>query len=102
MIRDLIFAEIARTQFDALARSNKADVGAALLRITQEANTHGVWRAEDDRHLAVTYEVRPTAIVVTEISTAQPRPAGSRQPYQGMEVRHEGSGRWSHLNPHEE
>ncbi|MGW7638328.1 hypothetical protein [Streptomyces decoyicus] len=102
MIRDLIFAEAARAQFDALAKRHKADVGEALLKIAQETNRRGVWQADDNRRLTVTYDVHPRAIVVTGISTAQTGPAGSRQPYRGMEMRHEGGGRWIHLNPHEE
>ncbi|WP_411137593.1 hypothetical protein [Streptomyces sp. C10] len=102
MIRDLIFAESARAQFDVLTKRHKADVGEALLRIVQETDHRGVWRAGDNRRLAVTYDVHPSAIVVTGISTAQAGPAGSRQPYQGMEMRKDSRGRWIHLNPHEE
>ncbi|MEU8680640.1 hypothetical protein [Streptomyces sp. NPDC048611] len=101
-MRNLLFAESARAQFDELAQGCKGELGEALLRIAQEANRHGVWRSSADRRLAVSYEVHPTSIVVTEISTTQPGPAGSRQPYQGMEMRREGDGRWIHLNPHEE
>lgn len=102
MIRDLIFAEPARAQFDALTKSHKADVGEALLRIAQEASRRGVWRPEGNRRLAVAYDVHPRAIVVTDISTAPASPASLRQPYLGMQMRHEGGGRWTHLNPHEE
>lgn len=102
MIRDLIFAATARAQFDALTKRHKTDVGEALIRIAQESKSRGVWRPDDNRRLAVTYEVHTSAVVVTEISTAQTSPAESRQPYRGMEMRHEGGGRWIHLNPHEE
>ncbi|GAA3164600.1 MULTISPECIES: hypothetical protein [Streptomyces] len=100
-IRDLIFVEAARMQFDALTERRKADAGKALLTIAQEANRGGVWRSGGDHRLTVTYEVHPAAIVVTEVSTAQSTASGPRQPYQGMEMRHEGR-RWIHLNPHEE
>ncbi|MFE2279334.1 hypothetical protein ACFXAE_19270 [Streptomyces sp. NPDC059454] len=102
MIRDLIFAEAARTQFTALPKRLKRDVGNALLRIAQEADRHGVWRAEGEDRLTVTYEVHRNALLVTDIARGRAAPAGRRQPYYGMEMRHEGQGRWTHLNPHEE
>ncbi|OUD02936.1 hypothetical protein [Streptomyces swartbergensis] len=103
VIRDLIFVETARVQFDALAKRHQADVSEALLRIIQEEHRSGVWRHADDRRLTVTYSVHPSgAIVVREISTAPAAPARPGQPYAGMEMRHEGGGRWIHMNPHEE
>jgi len=103
VIRDLIFVEAARAQFNLLTKRYQADVGEALLRIIQEENRSGVWRPANNGRLTVTYSVHPSgAIVVKEISTAPASPAGPRQPYAGMEMRHEGGGRWIHLNPHEE
>ncbi|MEW1653912.1 MULTISPECIES: hypothetical protein [unclassified Streptomyces] len=102
-IRNLIIAETARAQFEALPKSQKDEAEEALLRIAQEAKRHGVWRAGGDPCLTVTYEVRPSALLVVEISTAQPRPpAGPRPPYQGMEMRYVKGKGWIELNPHEE
>ncbi|MFJ3867451.1 hypothetical protein [Streptomyces nigra] len=103
MIRDLIFVETARAQFDALTKRHQVDVSEALLKIIQEENRSGVWRHANNRRLTVTYSVHPSgAIVVREISTAPVRPARRGQPYAGMAMRHEGGGRWIHMNPHEE
>ncbi|WP_329362065.1 hypothetical protein [Streptomyces sp. NBC_01483] len=102
MIRDLVFVETARTQFEALSGERKTVVGKALLKIAQEANRHGVWQSEGKHRLAVTYEVHTSAVVVTNIGAAPSSPAGLRQPYQGMDMRHQGGGRWIHLNAHEE
>lgn len=104
MIRDLIFVETARAQFDALTKRYKADVLQALQTIIQDPDPRsGVWRPADNRYLTVTYAVHSSgAIVVKEVSTASARPATLRQPYAGMEMRHEGGGRWIHMNPHEE
>ncbi|RDS63563.1 hypothetical protein [Streptomyces sp. M7] len=102
MIRDLIFVETARAQFDALTKRHQADVSQALLKIIQRENRSGVWRHTDNR-LTITYSVHSSgAIVVREISTVPLSPARSGQPYAGMEMRHEGGGRWIHMNPHEE
>ncbi|MFD7959345.1 hypothetical protein ACFV5J_00880 [Streptomyces zaomyceticus] len=102
MIRDLIFAEAARVQFGALPGGRKADVGKALLEIAQKADRHGVWRSKDGHRLAVTYEVHPSAVVVTTIGEDRATPPSPRQPYSGMQMRHQGGNRWTHLNPHEE
>ncbi|MFF3326982.1 hypothetical protein [Streptomyces sp. NPDC002889] len=101
MIRDLVFKETARAQFDALSKERKTDVGKALLEIVQEADRHGVWRSEDRHCLAVTYDVHTSAVVVTGIGTDQADPASLGQPYEGMAMRPGGRG-WIHLNPHEE
>ncbi|GAA4314818.1 hypothetical protein GCM10023086_36290 [Streptomyces venetus] len=103
MIRDLIFVETARAQFDALNKQSQADVAEGLLALIQRAKRGGVWRHADNRRLTVTYAVHPSgALVVKEISTAPAKDARLRQPYVGMEMRHEGGGRWIHMNPHEE
>ena len=104
MIRDLIFIEAARRQFDALTKQQRGSVLQALQMIIQDPNAHsGAWRPADDRHPTLTYVVHPSgAIVVKEITTSPARRAGVRQPYAGMEMRHEGGGRWIHMNPHEE
>lgn len=108
MIKNLIFAEPARAQFDTLSKRQKAEAGSALLAVAQEASRAGVWRSEGKKPLSVSYEVSyPDNLVVTGITAdcvaeGAAGPAKRRQPYQGMEMRCDRRGEWMHLNPHEE
>lgn len=106
MIRNLIFKEPARIQFDALSKTQKDEAGSVLLDVAQQAKKHGVSRTGGQKPLTVAYDVYPDTVVVTDIrvvpSPSAARPADARQPYQGMEMRHRGGGSWIHLNPHEE